>query len=89
MWLTQKGRRGWRKGAQMYPEDLLLLVSFTANLIGMALLALVASRRRAGLDDTRLVDRVSKGIAVLVLAVIGLVLAFAMLRLLELAEQSL
>ena len=73
----------------MYPEDLLLLVSFTANLIGMALLALVASRRRARLDDTRLVDRVSKGIAVLVLAVIGLVLAFAMLRLLELAEQSL
>ena len=73
----------------MYPEDLLLLVSFTANLIGMALLALVASMRRARLDDTRLVDRVSKGIAVLVLAVIGLVLAFAMLRLLELAEQSL
>ncbi|BES80817.1 hypothetical protein [Pyrodictium abyssi] len=73
----------------MYPEDLLLLASFTTNLIGMALLALVASRKRARLDDTRLVDRISKGVAVLVLTVIGLVLAFAMLRLLELAEQNL
>jgi len=73
----------------MYPEDLLLLVSFTTNLIGMALLALVASRKRARIDDTWLVDRISKGVAVLVLTVIGLVLAFAMLRLLELAEQNL
>jgi len=73
----------------MYPEDLLLLASFTTNLIGMALLALVVSRKRARLDDTRLVDRISKGVAVLVLTVVGLVLAFAMLRLLELAEQNL
>ncbi|ALL00676.1 hypothetical protein Pyrde_0626 [Pyrodictium delaneyi] len=74
----------------MYPEDLLLLAGFTTNLLGMAFLALIASKKsRAQANIKVLKEEVDRGMLILVFTAIAFMFAFTLLRLLALAEQNL